>query len=258
MKKYLSLLGVGLLSLAVFSPTFAQSVSASATVSTKQQIIQLITQLLQQLEAELQTLLAQQGSTQNQSPSASILTATQVTNPAPYIIGTASGVSQVGIVLAGQYGDKVYASGLIPVVNGNWSVTVSPALALAQYTIYVYDANNNKLTSGPLTIVSPATQNPSIYSLSTTTIPFSGTTNITINGFGFNSSTRVYINGLTGSKIIPTSVSSDGTALTFTLSNPGGYYGYGNISVGVSNDGVSINNLLYLSILNPTQCKYSC
>jgi len=88
------------------------------------------------------------------TPSATIITVSQIGNPTPYITGTASGVSQVGIVVAGPYGDKVYGSGLVPVANGNWSVTVSPALTPGlQYTIYVYDANNNQLTSKPLTIV---------------------------------------------------------------------------------------------------------
>ena len=86
-------------------------------------------------------------------PSATILTSTQVTNQTPYIIGTASGVNQVGVVLSSQYGDKAYASGLIPVINGNWSVTVSPAIALGQYTVYVYDANNNQLAKSSLNIV---------------------------------------------------------------------------------------------------------
>ena len=87
-------------------------------------------------------------------PTATIITATQVTNLTPYIIGTASGVSQIGVVL-GDAGGKAYGSGLVPVVNGNWSVTVSPALTPGQYTIYVYDANNNQLANGSLTIVAP-------------------------------------------------------------------------------------------------------
>ncbi len=88
--------------------------------------------------------------------SATILTSTQVTNLTPYIIGTASGVSQINVALVGQYGDLVYQSGPIAVLsNGSWSVTVSPALALGQYTINVYDANHNQLTSKPLTIIGP-------------------------------------------------------------------------------------------------------
>ena len=90
-----------------------------------------------------------------QSASATILTSPSVTSKTPYIIGTATGVTQVGIVLSAQSGDGVYKSGLIPVTNGNWSVTVTPALALGHYVIYVYDANNNLLQKGPLNIVPP-------------------------------------------------------------------------------------------------------
>ncbi len=79
----------------------------------------------------------------------------QTTSLTPTILGTASGVNQVGVVLSNA-GGKVYGSGLISVVNGNWSVTVAPALVVGQYTITVYDANNNQLTSGYLNIVSSA------------------------------------------------------------------------------------------------------
>ena len=90
-----------------------------------------------------------------QSASATILTNPEVTSTTPYIIGTATGVTQVGIVLSAQSGDKVYGSGLVPVTNGSWSVTVTPALAYGHYIIYVYDGNNNLLQKGPLNIVSP-------------------------------------------------------------------------------------------------------
>ncbi|MEK7501458.1 MAG: PKD domain-containing protein [Patescibacteria group bacterium] len=66
-------------------------------------------------------------------------------------------MSQVGIVLSND-GGKVYGSGLISVVNGGWSITVSPALVVGQYTINVYDANNNKLTSDYLNVSSGSTQ----------------------------------------------------------------------------------------------------
>ncbi|MEI8338230.1 MAG: Ser-Thr-rich GPI-anchored membrane family protein [bacterium] len=64
MKKYLSLLCIGLFSFAVFSPAFAQNINSSATANmtaTTQALIQVLTQLLQQLQLQLQTLLAQQG-----------------------------------------------------------------------------------------------------------------------------------------------------------------------------------------------------
>ncbi len=519
MKKYISLLGVGLLSLVVISPVFAQSVSASTAASTKQEIIQLITQLLQQLEAELQTLLGQQGSTQTTttttstqpsitviSPTAgSQLTAGQtynitwtssnllcpnisinllsnntsvktianaISNSGNYSwivdssipsgsysvavgncgalspggeVGAQSGIFSIisgtptsvaptitsispntayvdstkfgmgssitvygtgfsvngGIeihllnastgavitdvstnnpsgeptsdtqfsfsvpnsTLPGQYNVEVeniyglksnqypftvsgstqnqtpsititspnggenlikgntynitwnaspafnsaYSQVRITLVAGNedqavipdQSVTTNntgsytwniPNVSLSAYiqnysggpyTLKNVDNQNqfkfliegyppqSMMAEGPFdysdnyfTISNPgqnqSSTNPPIYSLSTTTVPFNGSTNITITGSGFNGSTAIYINGLTGQKITPTSVSSNGTTLTFTVSNLGASYGYGNVSVGVSNDGVSINNLLYLSVLTPTQCKYSC
>ena len=98
-------------------------------------------------------------------PSATITTSAQTTNPTPYIIGTANGVNQVGITISNS-GGKVYGSGLVSVINGNWSVNVSPALALGQHTINVYDANNNLLTTSPLNIVSSVTTQPSITSIS--------------------------------------------------------------------------------------------
>jgi len=87
-------------------------------------------------------------------PTAEILTSSQITATSPYIMGTASGVNQVGLSLISESGDKVYGSGLIPVVNDGWSVTVTPALSLGNYTIYVYDANNNELTNKIISIVS--------------------------------------------------------------------------------------------------------
>ncbi len=62
-KKYFSFLVVGLISLSVFSPTFAQTASTSTAYnSAKQQLISLLTELLSQLESELQTLLANEAS----------------------------------------------------------------------------------------------------------------------------------------------------------------------------------------------------
>jgi len=93
--------------------------------------------------------------------SATITSGGQTTSLTPTISGTASGVSQVGIVLSNS-GGKVYGSGLVSVVNGSWSVTVSPALVVGQYMMYVYDANNNQLVSGNLNVTSSNTNQPSI------------------------------------------------------------------------------------------------
>lgn len=82
----------------------------------------------------------------------------------PTIYGTTNNLTQVGIVLASSSGDKAYGSGLIPVINGTWSVTVSPAITNGYYTVYVYDANNNKLATGYLNVDSSASATPSISS----------------------------------------------------------------------------------------------
>lgn len=98
---------------------------------------------------------------------------TQGSTPTPTISGTASGVSQVGVVLSNS-GGKAYGSGSIPVVNGHWSVTVSPALATGSYFINVYDANNNGLVNGgylnvvnsvpaPTCTLTPSSSTPSSY-----------------------------------------------------------------------------------------------
>ncbi|MDO8618425.1 MAG: hypothetical protein Q7R49_00610 [Candidatus Daviesbacteria bacterium] len=147
-------------------------------------------------------------------PSATILTATQIGNPSPYIIGTASGVSQIWVALVGPYGDGVYKSGLVPVVNGNWSVTVSPALTIGlQYTIYVYDANSNKLTSSPLTIVS-STQ-PSIKDITSPgnlTNEFYPGDQATIWGANFSANGTVWI-GSTSANY----QGSEGSLILFTV-----------------------------------------
>ena len=69
------------------------------------------------------------------------------TSPTPTISGTASGVSQVRVVLSVNNAE-VYQSALIQVTNGHWSVAVSPALAAGTYFINVYDANGNVLVGG--------------------------------------------------------------------------------------------------------------
>ena len=80
------------------------------------------------------------------------------TSSTPVISGSASGLSQIGVVLSGpNSGDKAYGSSLFPVVNGRWSIPVQVALASGQYTIRVYDANNNQLASGSLTVTAPQT-----------------------------------------------------------------------------------------------------
>lgn len=79
------------------------------------------------------------------------------TTGTPTISGTASGVSQIGVVVSSTSGDKVYGSGPVPVTGGRWSVTVSPALSAGAYNITVYNTNNAVLIpeSGQLIVAAP-------------------------------------------------------------------------------------------------------
>ncbi len=81
----------------------------------------------------------------------------EIASLTPTISGTASGVNQVGISISNS-GGKIYGSGFIPVVNGKWSVTVSPALTPGIHGVYVYDTNNNQLASSGFSIVSSTVQ----------------------------------------------------------------------------------------------------
>jgi hypothetical protein len=94
---------------------------------------------------------------QNQT-SATITSDSQITtslaNTNPTLTGTAT-ISQVNVSLYNAYGDKLYGS-LVSVVNGSWSVTVNQGLPYGQYTVYVYDANNNQLATKTLTISATA------------------------------------------------------------------------------------------------------
>ncbi len=152
---------------------------------------------------------------------ATILTSTQVTNTTPYIIGTASGVTQIGIVLVGQSGDKIYGSGLIPIINGNWSVNISPPLSLGQYKINVYDVNNYLLTSKPLEIISLAptcsiTSDKTSYTLDDT-IVFSWTSqNATYATFWQDDSGKDHLN-LPGDKL---NISGSQSVTANVIGNP--------------------------------------
>jgi hypothetical protein len=68
----------------------------------------------------------------------------------PTITGSAKNTSVVGVTLSN--GDKVFGSGLITVVNGHWSTTVTPAIPTGSYKVIVYDGNNNYLTSDTLSL----------------------------------------------------------------------------------------------------------
>jgi len=116
------------------------------------------------------------------------------TSPTPTISGTASGVTQVGVVLSSN-GNKAYGSGLIPVVSGHWSVTVSPALANGAYFINVYDASNSGLVNGGyLNVTNP-------------TPPANSTVTYVSNAGG--SVTGSYANLPAGSQIVVINVTSN-------------------------------------------------
>jgi len=86
-------------------------------------------------------------------PSAVITSGSETSSLTPTISGKASGTNQIGISLSNS-GGKVYGSGLTSVIDGLWSVTVSPALAPGQHKVTVYDGSNNLLTTGSLNVVS--------------------------------------------------------------------------------------------------------
>ncbi|HEY4522323.1 MAG TPA: IPT/TIG domain-containing protein [Candidatus Paceibacterota bacterium] len=87
--------------------------------------------------------------------------------------------------------------------------------------------------------------NPDITEVSPTVVTY-GTT-VTLTGNGFNDSTKAYLGGINGYPVVPTSVSTDGKTLIFVM--PSGISA-GSKTVGVSNDGATINNLLYITV-NP-------
>lgn len=117
------------------------------------------------------------------------------TSPTPTISGTASGVSTVTIVLKGgsPTGATAYNVSAVQVVNGHWSVTVSPALAAGAYFIYVYDANNTVLTNGGYLNIS----NNATTTVPTKTIVFltSGSSWTVPSGWNSNNNTVEVIGG---------------------------------------------------------------
>ncbi len=159
------------------------------------------------------------GGVQTQS-SATITSSVQTTSLTPTISGTANGTTQVGIVLSGSNGgDKIYGSGLISVINGNWSVTVSPALAIGQYTVYVYDSNNNKLTTGSLVVNPLGTTQPSI----TVTYP-NGGEQISLGVKNVDFRTTWISSGLTGNVYVYLNFADGGTCLLGSAPVSQGYF----------------------------------
>jgi hypothetical protein len=190
LKKYISF-GVGIALLASPLLVSAQTVSVSSNAS----LIAVLTQLVQVLEQELQQLIAAQRGT-TLAPSAAILppptggSSPSQTNPsyqsstqpsatidqssltttslAPTITGTATGVSQLYVVVYNS-SDKVWGSGNtdVNVVNGRWSVQIgapvsSFVLAPGIYTVKVYVwPGDALLSSGTLTVTGSNSTQPS-------------------------------------------------------------------------------------------------
>ena len=86
--------------------------------------------------------------------------------------------------------------------------------------------------------------NPSVSSV-TPTLVTSSSQVLTLTGAGFNSSTFVYVGGIAGLKIQPASIAADGTTLTFSIPT---VISRGSKTLAVSNDGVTLNNVLYIDI----------
>lgn len=74
----------------------------------------------------------------------------------PTIAGKATGLLQVEVLLK-QMSATIYSSGLIAVINGKWSTTVSPPLAPGAYMIYVNDPKGNNLLNGGYLMVGDRT-----------------------------------------------------------------------------------------------------
>jgi hypothetical protein len=85
----------------------------------------------------------------------------------PTIFGDASGVGAVTLVVSNQNG-KQAGSDSIPVINGRWSGTVSPALPIGMYTVSVY-GNDKILASGTLHLCAAASATIDQSSLTITT-----------------------------------------------------------------------------------------
>jgi uncharacterized protein YraI len=77
---------------------------------------------------------------ESSNPTAGIASVTNEKNP--LITGLANGVTEVGVSVTGPSGDKVYGSGPIPVVNGQWSHRVTTDFEDGSYVFKTYINNN--------------------------------------------------------------------------------------------------------------------
>jgi hypothetical protein len=170
------------------SPSVAAFTAAYGSAGTKSVTVQSTDSLGHSASGSCSaTITAPSTPTPMQSEQATIDNSTfsQLTST-PTVSGTASGVSWVGVVLGGSGGDKAYGSGLIPVTNGRWSVTVSPALSAGVYSVYVYDSNNTQLaTGGYITVPTPTPPPPT---------PVPGVESVIPSATSINSGGRVTLN----------------------------------------------------------------
>lgn len=70
----------------------------------------------------------------------------------PLIQGTASVGTSIRVVVTNQSGRTAYDSGLFD-VKGQWSTRVNPPIPFGNYTVTVYSADNQVLTTAPLQIL---------------------------------------------------------------------------------------------------------
>ena len=83
---------------------------------------------------------------------ATITSDTITSSLTPTIAGTISGTNKLGVVLSNS-GGKIAGSGIITATLGQWWVIFNDTpLTAGQYIVSIYDANNNLLTSGSLTV----------------------------------------------------------------------------------------------------------
>jgi hypothetical protein len=129
----------------------------------------------------------------------------------------------------------------------------APTPITGSHTIAV---KNSSGISGTRTFtVAGASQIPSINSIYPPTITAGMPSTVTLQGVRFNSTLMV---GLTGpgadTSVNPTSVSADGTSLTFTF--PASITSPGTYTIQLYNFGVAAYSTINLNVVSPTTCSY--
>ena len=148
-----------MLSLAVFSPTFAQSTSTSSTDLnvTTQALIKVLTQLLQQLELQLQTLLAERGNNTNINMSGGNCSSGQTWSGLNGgCISQTQNQSSSITVTSPNDGDSL-------VIGQSYQIKWIPNSTKVNIFLNTYDQNGNQIGNGQLQWIAQAIDNTGIY-----------------------------------------------------------------------------------------------